>query len=175
MKFVTYTLLFFSVIFFTFCTRQSPAETAEGEIDGIGVTVDYSSPRVKGRQGKIWGDMLPYGQVWRAGANEATVVTFDRPVLVEGQSLDSGSYSLFMIPGEQEWTVIFNTATDISGTEYESIKEQNVVEVPVQPRRNNEIREDLNYEVSDGELLLHWEYLTIPIEIAAGNEPEMVG
>lgn len=175
MKILNLLLLSSLICLLVYCTPQSPSATAEGSIDGVGISVDYSSPRVKERQGKIWGDMLPYGEVWRAGANAATVVTFDQPVLVEGQSLDSGSYSLFMIPREEEWTVIFNEATDISGTEYESVKEQNVMEVSVQPRKNDALREDLNYEVGDGELLLHWEYLTIPIKISAGNETEAIG
>lgn len=175
MKILNSLLLSSFAFFLVYCTPQSPAETAEGSIDGVNISVDYSSPRVKERQGKIWGDMLPYGEVWRAGANDATVVTFDLPVLVEGQSLDSGSYSLFMIPREQEWTVIFNAATDISGTDYESVKDQDVLEVSVQPRKNDELKEELNYEVSDGELLLHWEYLTIPIEISSGNETETIG
>ncbi|MDF9795067.1 hypothetical protein OKW21_000330 [Catalinimonas alkaloidigena] len=149
----------------TFCSPQSPSATSEGSIEGVNVSVDYSSPRVKGRQGKIWGDMLPYGEVWRAGANAATEVTFDQPVMVEGERLDAGTYSLFMIPGEQDWTVIFNAATGISGTEYESVKDQNVLEVSVQPQKNSDLREELNYEVTDGELRLNWEYLTIPLDV----------
>jgi hypothetical protein len=167
MKILNYLSLSLFFILFSRCSPQSPAETADGSIDGVNITVEYSSPRVKGRQGKIWGDLLPYGEVWRAGANEATVVTFNQPVLVDGEPLAAGSYSLFMIPGEEEWTVILNEATDIWGTEYADYQDQNVLEVSVSPRKNPELREDLNYEIADGELRLNWEYLTIPIDIEA--------
>lgn len=165
MKILNVVLLSSLAFSLSFCTPQSPSATAEGNIEGVNVSVDYSSPRVKGRQGKIWGDMLPYGEVWRAGANAATEVTFDQVVMVEGERLDAGTYSLFMIPGEGEWTVIFNAATGISGTEYESVKGQNVLEVSVQPQKNSDLREDLNYEVTDGELRMNWEYLTIPLNV----------
>ncbi|WKN33848.1 DUF2911 domain-containing protein [Porifericola rhodea] len=156
-------------VLLAYCTPQSPSAETEGELDGVEVEVEYSSPRVRGREGKIWGDMLPYGQVWRAGANEATEVSFEQAVMVEGQRLEAGTYSLFMIPDESEWQVIFNRATDISGTDYESVKEQNALEVSVQPQKNTELREELSYEIENGKLLLHWEYLTIPIAVSAAN------
>jgi hypothetical protein len=169
MKIFNLLSLVFFVLLFVQCSPQSPPATAEGTVDGVEVSVEYSSPRVKGRQGKIWGDMLPYGEVWRAGANDATEVTFGQSVLVEGEPLPAGTYSMFIVPGEEEWTAIFNEATGISGTEYESVKDQNALQVSVNPRKNPELREDLAYEVADGELQLHWEYLVIPIAIQAQN------
>lgn len=147
---------------------MSPPATAEGNVEGVDVTVKYSSPRVRNRQGKIWGDMLPYGEVWRAGANEATLVTFSQPVQVEGQPLEAGSYSLFMIPGEEEWTVVFNEATDIWGTEYESVKDQNALEVNVSPVKHEALSEDLSYEITDNGIRLKWEYLEVPLAVSAG-------
>lgn len=167
MKIFNFLALLFLLITLSYCSPQSPPATAEGAIDGVSVSVEYSSPRLRGRQGKIWGDMLPYGEVWRAGANAATEVTFEQPVMVEGESLPAGTYSLFMIPGEETWTVIFNEATGISGTEYESVKDQNALEVSADPRKNPELREDLNYQITNDALELHWEYLTIPIKIEA--------
>lgn len=165
MKILNALLLSGFAFLLTFCTSQSPSATAEGTIEGVNISIDYSSPGVKGRQGKIWGDMLPYGEVWRAGANEATVVTFGQPVMVEGERLEAGTYSLFMIPEREEWTVVFNAATDIWGTEYEDYQDQNVLEVSVQPQKKADLSEDLNYEITDGEIRLNWEYLTIPIGI----------
>lgn len=167
MKIFNYIAAVFFLITLTYCSPQSPPATAEGTIADVSVSVDYSSPRVRGRQGKIWGDMLPYGEVWRAGANAATEVTFGQAVLVEGESLPAGTYSLFMIPGEEEWTVIFNEATGISGTEYESVKEQNVLQVSVTPRENPEMQENLTYQITNSALELHWENLIIPIEVEA--------
>ncbi len=169
MKTLNYLSLFLLAFLLSYCTSQSPEENADGIIEDVHVKVNYHSPRVKGREGKVWGDMLPYGEVWRAGANEATLVIFDKPVIVEGKPLDKGTYSLFMIPEEDNWTVIFNSKADLWGTEYESVKDQNVLEVSVQPRKNNELREDLNYEVAENELRLNWEYLTIPIGISAAK------
>ncbi len=70
------------------------------------VTLKYSRPLINGR--KVWGGLVPYGEVWRAGANENTVITFADPVSIEGKPLDKGTYGLFMIPKEDEWTIIFS-------------------------------------------------------------------
>src|SRR5438067_5459386 len=70
------------------------------------ITLNYHRPLVGGR--KIWGNVVPYGQVWRAGANENTTIAFTDPVTVEGKSLDKGTYGLHMIPAENEWTIIFS-------------------------------------------------------------------
>src|SRR5215475_6363348 len=70
------------------------------------ITVNYHRPLVNGR--KIWGSLVPYGQVWRAGANENTTIAFSDPVTIEGKPLPKGAYGLHMIPNENEWTVIFS-------------------------------------------------------------------
>jgi hypothetical protein len=75
-------------------TRPSPPATATGKIKDATITIDYSSPSVKGR--KIWGGLVPYNKVWRAGANEATIFTTNKDIEVEGKKLAAGKYSLFM-------------------------------------------------------------------------------
>ena len=70
------------------------------------ITITYHRPVVNGR--KIWGGLVPTGQVWRAGANENTTIEFSTPVSIEGKPLPAGTYGLHMIPGENEWTVIFS-------------------------------------------------------------------
>src|ERR1700734_2304150 len=70
------------------------------------ITIDYHRPLAKDR--KIWGGLVPYGEVWRAGANENTRITFSDPVLIEGKPLDQGTYGLHMIPNATEWTIIFS-------------------------------------------------------------------
>src|SRR5262245_14543148 len=89
--------------------KASPPATATGKAGGANIVINYSSPGVKNR--KIWGELVPYDKVWRAGANEATVISFDKDVKVEGKALPAGKYSLYAIPGEKEWTIIFNSAT----------------------------------------------------------------
>jgi hypothetical protein len=81
-------------------SRPSPPATATGKVGGANITINYSSPSVKGR--KIWGDLVPYGKVWRAGANEATTFETDKAITVEGKNLPAGKYSLFALPGENE-------------------------------------------------------------------------
>src|SRR5688572_29943922 len=84
----------------------SPKETVTGKVGGANATIVYSRPSARGR--KIVGSLVPYGEVWRTGANEATTITFDKAVKVEGKDLAAGTYALFTIPGENEWTIIFN-------------------------------------------------------------------
>jgi hypothetical protein len=87
--------------------RPSPPATEKETVNGKTITIEYSQPAVKGRD--VWaGDLAPYGKVWRTGANEATTFTVDKDVMVEGKALPAGTYGLFTIPGEKEWTIIFN-------------------------------------------------------------------
>src|ERR1700685_139080 len=90
--------------------RPSPPAQAQFSFaDGKTVTVDYSSPRAKGR--KIFGGLVPYGQVWRAGANEATTLTTDTAITVGGKTVPAGTYTLFTIPNEGKWTLIISKKT----------------------------------------------------------------
>src|SRR5215472_6569516 len=78
------------------------------------ITINYHRPLANGRQ--IWGKVVPYGQVWRAGANENTTITFTDPVTIEGQALDKGTYGIHRIPGESQWTVIFSKNSSAWGS-----------------------------------------------------------
>lgn len=141
--------------------RPSPPATATGKIGDALVTIDYSSPAVKNRQ--VWGELVPYGRVWRAGANEATTVEFSQDVLVEGQHLAKGKYSFYTIPGENQWTVIFNKATGQWGTEYD--ERQDALRVNVKPRSTNTLHERLSYQVARNGILMRWEKLELPVKI----------
>jgi Protein of unknown function (DUF2911) len=85
---------------------QSPAGSASGAAGGTRITIEYHRPSVRGRE--IWGGLVPYGQVWRLGANEATTITFSTPVKIEGTDVAAGTYALFAIPGKDKWTFIVN-------------------------------------------------------------------
>src|SRR5580658_11049877 len=90
--------------------RPSPAAHAECQFaDGKTIVVDYSSPRAKGR--KIFGGLVPYGQVWRAGANEATTLTTNTVITVGGKTVPAGTYTLFTIPNADQWTLIISKTT----------------------------------------------------------------
>jgi hypothetical protein len=91
-------------------SRPSPSAKASCSFsDGKSVNVDYSSPRAKGR--KIYGGLVPYGEVWRAGANEATTFVIDTDVVVGGKTAPAGAYTLFTIPNENKWTLIISKKT----------------------------------------------------------------
>jgi hypothetical protein len=143
--------------------KASPAETASGKVGDANVSVNYSSPAVNGRT--IWGKLVPYGKVWRSGANEATTVTFDKDVIVEGQPLTAGTYSFYTLPGQDEWTVIFNKTTKQWGTQYDEA--QDALRVKVKPVKSKAINERLKYNVTDKGLVLLWENLEVPVAITA--------
>jgi len=103
--------------------RPSPPASAECKFsDGKTITVDYSSPRVKGR--KIFGDLVPYGQVWRAGANEATTFVTTASLSVEGKEVPAGSYTIFTVPNQDSWTLIINKHTGEWGVPYKYESEE---------------------------------------------------
>ena len=85
---------------------QSPAGSAKGAAGATTVALEYHRPSARGRE--IWGGLVPYGQVWRLGANEATTITFSTPVKIEGKDVPAGTYALFAIPGKDKWTFIVN-------------------------------------------------------------------
>jgi hypothetical protein len=98
-------------------SRPSPAAKASCALgDGKTITVDYSSPRVKGR--KIFGDLVPYGEVWRAGANEATTFVTTTDLMVGGSHVPAGSYTIFAIPNKDKWTLIVSKKTGEWGIPY---------------------------------------------------------
>jgi hypothetical protein len=87
--------------------RPSPPANSECRFpDGKTIKVDYSSPRAKGRQ--IFGGLVPYGEVWRTGANEATTLVTDADLTVGGKEVPAGKYSVFTIPNQDKWTLIIN-------------------------------------------------------------------
>jgi len=93
--------------------RPSPASTLSQEIGISRIEISFSRPGVKGR--KIWGGVVPFGEVWRTGANAATVITFTHAAKVAGKNVPAGSYGFFAIPGEKAWTLILSTRAKQSG------------------------------------------------------------
>src|SRR3984885_654431 len=147
--------------------RPSPPATATGKIKDATITIDYSSPSVKGRT--IWGSLVPYNKIWRAGANEATIFTTDKDITVEGKKLPAGKYSLFMTPGEKEWTVIFNSQTGQWGIKNSGDANldpaKNVLSVTVKPKTEKDVQEKLTYTIEDKMMdkgfYLRWEKLKV--------------
>jgi tetratricopeptide (TPR) repeat protein len=111
--------------------QKSPAASCSQTVGLTDIGIQYSSPAVRGRQ--IFGDLVPFDQVWRTGANACTKVSFSSAVFVEGERVEEGMYALFTIPSEDKWTVILNADTSLWGAgEYDEKKNILVVEVPVE-------------------------------------------
>src|SRR3954468_7946678 len=97
--------------------RPSPPGTVKATLNGATITIDYSRPSVRGR--KIMGALVPYGQVWRTGANEATTLTTDKAIDIGGLAVPAGKYTLYTLPGESEWKLIVNKQSGQWGTDYD--------------------------------------------------------
>lgn len=110
--------------------RPSPPAVVTGGSGAATFTIRYSRPSAKGR--KIFGGLVPYGQVWRTGANEATTFSVNQNVTVQGQPLPAGKYALFTIPGPQEWIIIFNKTANQWGA-YEYQQADDVLRVKATP------------------------------------------
>ena len=147
--------------------RPSPPATATGTVNGATITIDYSSPAVKGR--KIWGGLVPYDKVWRAGANEATLFTTSKDIMVEGKKLPAGKYSLYAIPGEKNWVIIFNSKTGQWGVkDDESTTEEpanDVLRVTVKPQKSSAFNERMKFVINGKGFALEWENLSVPVSI----------
>lgn len=108
--------------------RPSPPGQATVSLaDGKTITIDYSRPSAKGRQ--IFGGLVPFGKVWRTGANEATTFVTTSDLMVGGKHVPAGSYTLYTIPNQQEWTLIINKQTGQWGTVYK--EDQDLVRIPM--------------------------------------------
>jgi hypothetical protein len=147
--------------------RPSPPEMAMGKVNGASIMIDYSSPSVKGR--KIWGGLVPYNKTWRAGANEATIFSTDKAIMVEGKSLPAGKYSLFAVPGEKTWTIIFNSETgqwgDKEHGEANCNPAKNVLSVTVTPKPLPSVQEKMKFDVDAYGVSLSWDKLKVPVSI----------
>jgi hypothetical protein len=150
----------------------SQAATIKQRIALTDVTIDYHRPLVNGR--KIWGALVPYGQVWRAGANENTTFEITDPVTIEGQALAKGTYGLHMIPTADTWTVIFSKTTTGWGS-YSYKQDEDVLRVTVKPRALADNEEALEYEFEDlkatsATVTLKWEKVAVPFKIAVTDQ-----
>jgi hypothetical protein len=147
-----------------------------GVFQTIGITdinVSYSRPGVKNR--KIWGELVPYNKVWRAGADEATKITFSTDVIIEGKKLPAGAYGFFAIPGENEWTLIFNKVADQWGA-FTYNESEDALRIKVKPVSNSN-HDWLLYSFTDmtsttAQLNLIWEKLKVSFKIEGkGDAP----
>ena len=146
--------------------RQSQHAVVMQRIGITDITVNYHRPLANGRQ--IWGKVVPYGQVWRAGANENTTITFTDPVTIEGQPLDKGTYGLHMIPGENQWTLIFSKNSKDWGS-FTYKQEEDALRVNVKPQ-TAEAYNALAYDFDDVKpdstvVTMRWDKVAVPFKV----------
>lgn len=140
---------------------KSPRVTAEGD----NVKVSYGQPSKRGRE--IFGKLVPYGEVWRTGANEATEITFAKDGSFGGKPVKAGTYTLFTIPGESEWTFILNSALKQWGAyKYGEIKDKDVLQVKAKSSAiSGEAVEKLTITLPKGKLLLEWDKTKVEVPV----------
>lgn len=155
--------------------RPSPNAYVSQTVGVTEVTIRYSSPGVKGR--KIWGELVPYGEVWRTGANENTTIKFSTPVKVEGHELPAGIYGLQTIPTEGDWTVIFSKDADEWGA-FNYKQENDALRIQVKPESVANPLERMAFAFEDttdtsSKVVLRWEKLRVPFTLTV-DTPALV-
>jgi hypothetical protein len=146
----------------------SPPAKAEAKIGGKTVTIDYSAPSKRDRQ--IMGGLVPYGQVWRTGANAATTLTTESDLMIGALHVPAGKYTLYTIPGEKAWTLIVNKQTGQWGTKYDETQDLGRVTMNVKPVKNTVETFDIALKpagTKGGLLSLTWENTaaTVPVVV----------
>ena len=158
-------LLFLSTVVltvFSACAqdRKSPHETVEGK----DVKVTYGRPYKKGRV--VFGDLEKYGKVWRTGADEATEITFAKDAKVAGQPVKAGTYTLFTIPGEKEWTIILNSQLKQWGAySYDKYKDKDVLQVKVPAKKTDKIIEQHTIRFNGAGMIIEWDQTQVEVPI----------
>lgn len=166
----------FVAIFACAATAQVPAVQASQKatvtqtVGDVNFTITYHRPSINGR--KVWGELVPYGKVWRTGANNATVFETSGDVTINGQKLAAGKYSFYAIPTATDWTLIFNKTWDQWGTIYD--EKLDALRVTAKPVAVSDSAENLNYEFAGitpttGVVHLKWEKLRVPFTIDIGD------
>ena len=156
--------------------RVSPKASLTQMIGLTELEIEYSRPSVRGRQ--IWGALVPYGEVWRTGANEATRFVVSDDVTINGQKLAKGTYSLHTIPGESEWTLIFNSVADQWGS-YSYDAANDVLRVKVAPRRAPHAHESMLFAIpsvssDSAEVHFAWENVVVPFTVAVDTNAKVI-
>ncbi|MCC7233365.1 MAG: DUF2911 domain-containing protein [Bacteroidia bacterium] len=150
--------------------QPSPHATVSQTIGLTDITIDYSSPGVKGRT--IFGGLVPYDKIWRTGANSATTITFSNPVEIEGTNVPEGTYSVFTIPGEAGWLVILNKNKTASTGDYKEAED--LMRIKVKPQASP-FRERMAFLFSDftdnqGTINLEWDKTRVSFVVKTPTE-----
>ena len=140
----------------------SPEEKVKANLRGVNVEVVYCRPSARGR--KMVGGVDPYGKVWRTGANKATAISFDKDVLIDGKKLPKGTYGLFTIPGQKDWTIIFNKVYDQWGA-YDYDEKQDILRVVVHAAQSKNFVETFTIQPGKDNIKLIWENFIVSFRV----------
>lgn len=170
----TFGFIAFMLLFSTFglkaqdkTDRPSPPVTAQAMVRGTLISIDYSAPAIKGRE--LWGVLVPYNKVWRTGANEATTLSVDKDVLIEGKLLKAGKYALFTIPGEHEWDVIINSVWDQWGA-YNYDESADVLRFSTKALESDAFYETLTFSIDEGgRIVMNWGNLKVSFSVQSAK------
>ena len=145
----------------------SPPATAEATINGKKVSIAYSQPSIRGR--KIMGGLVPYGKVWRTGANAATTLTTETDVTIGGVSVPKGTYTLYSLPSEDGWKLIINKHTGQWGTEYDPAQDLARVDLKKEMLTAPVETFVISFEpkTEPTEIVLQWENTKLSVSISA--------
>jgi hypothetical protein len=156
-----FAMLFSALTFAQTKPIPSPRDSVSAKVGAATISINYGSPSVKGR--KVFGELEPFGKVWRAGANDATVFTTSKDIWVEGKKLPAGTYGFFAIPTETTWTIIFNKVAKQWGA-YKYDQSQDVLRVTVKPVASA-LSERLVYKINKKGFSLNWDKLSVPVAV----------
>lgn len=147
----------------------SPHVRTEWTIDGANISIEYGRPSLKGRT--VGKDVAPYGQIWRAGADEATTLKTDKPLKFGNVSVPAGTYTLFTLPNEKQWQLVISKQTGQWGTVY--TEGQDVGRVPMTAGHAPTMPEQLTYSIDDtpqgGTLRLEWGHTSVSVPFTVGS------
>jgi hypothetical protein len=142
----------------------SPHETVNGTVDGAKVSIEYGRPYTRGR--KIVGGLVPYGRVWRTGADQATTLTTDAPLVIGGAKVPAGKVTLYTLPSAGGWKLIINKQTGQWGTEYNEA--QDLARVDLSTKALTSPVDQFTIKIEGGKLVLAWELTELSVPIGKG-------
>jgi hypothetical protein len=143
----------------------SPPAHTETSISGKKVSIDYSAPSMRGR--KIMGELVPFGQVWRTGANSATTLKTETDLLIGGQKVPAGTYTIYSLPGDNDWKLIINKQTGQWGTEYH--QEQDLVRIDLKKEATAAPVETFKITLQPAALVMEWENTKLSTDLKAAK------
>lgn len=154
----------------------SPSAQIEQQFSTTHIKLDYSRPSVKGR--KIFGDLIPYGKLWRTGANAATKISFGEDVKINGTHVPAGTYSLYTIPGADKWEIILNKSLENWGNTGFN-ESENILKISVKPTQLKDLVESFTIDVNNlttnsATVSISWEHTKVSFEVTAENRDRII-